>query len=103
MLEISRENTNWPSLNMSWYARCLRCLRVVEFLVLFAILILAQGLIWFFTGVLSRISTLSGLERVASLFIHGTLSPTIEVLILMGPHPILLRFLINRTRGATTG
>ncbi|RFU35467.1 hypothetical protein B7463_g885, partial [Scytalidium lignicola] len=110
MVEISPGDINWPSLNLSWRARYLR---FVGFLVLFAILILAFGLISFFTGILSRVSTLSGstswLKWISSLppwllsFIQGTLPPIIQVIILSGPLPILLRLLTNTTRGATTG
>ena len=110
MVEISPGNINWPSLNLSWRARYLR---FVGFLVLFAILLFAFGLISFFTGILSRVSTLSGstswLRWIGSLppwllsFIQGTLPPVIQVLVLSGPLPILLRLLTNMTRGATTG
>jgi hypothetical protein len=110
LVEISPGDINWPSLNLSWRARYLR---LVGFLVLFAILLFAFGLIAFFTGILSRVSTLSGstswLKWVGSLppwllsFIQGTLPPVIQVIVLSGPLPILLRLLTNRTRGATTG
>ena len=110
MVEISPGDINWPSLNLSWRARYLR---LVAFLVLFTILLFVFGLISFFTGILSRISTLSGstswLKWIDSLppwlisFIQGTLPPVIQVILLSGPLPILLRLLTNRTRGATTG
>lgn len=110
MVEISPGDINWPSLNLSWRARYLR---VVGFLVIFAILLFAFGLISVFTGILSRISTLSGstswLKWIGSLppwllsFIQGTLPPVIQVVVLSGPLPILLRLMTNRTRGATTG
>jgi hypothetical protein len=110
MVEISPGDINWPSLNLSWRARYLRLL---GFLVLFTILLFAFGLISFFTGILSRVSTLSGstswLKWIGSLppwllsFIQGTLPPVIQVIVLSGPLPILLRLLTNRTRGATTG
>jgi calcium permeable stress-gated cation channel len=110
MVEISPGDINWPSLNLSWRARYLR---LVVFLVLFTILLFVFGLISFFTGILSRISTLSGstswLKWIDSLppwlisFIQGTLPPVIQVILLSGPLPILLRLLTNRTRGATTG
>jgi hypothetical protein len=110
MVEISPGDINWPSLNLSWRARYIR---LVGFLVLFAILLFAFGLIAFFTGILSRVSTLSGstswLKWIDSLppwllsFIQGTLPPVIQVIVLSGPLPILLRLLTNRTMGATTG
>jgi hypothetical protein len=110
MVEISPGDINWPSLNLSWRARYLR---LVGFLCLFTILLFVFGLISFFTGILSRISTLSGstpwLKWIGSLppwllsFIQGTLPPVIQVILLSGPLPILLRLLTNRTRGATTG
>jgi hypothetical protein len=110
MVEISPGDINWPSLNLSWRARYVRLL---GFLALFAILLFAFGLISFFTGILSRVSTLSGstswLKWIGSLppwllsFIQGTLPPVIQVIVLSGPLPILLRLLTNRTRGATTG
>lgn len=110
LVEISPGDINWPSLNLSWRARYLR---MVSFLILFAILLFAFGLISFFTGILSRVSTLSGstswLKWIGSLppwllsFIQGTLPPVIQVILLSGPLPILLRLLTNSTRGATTG
>lgn len=66
-----------------------------------------------FTGILSKISTLSGstswlhwigkLPRWLLSFIQGTLPPVIQVVLLSGPLPILLRAMTNRTRGAITG
>lgn len=110
VVETSPGDINWPSLNMSWLSRYVR---LAIFLVLFAILVFAFGLISFFTGILSRISTLSGstswLKWIGGLppwllsFIQGTLPPVIQVIILSGPLPILLRLLTNSTRGATTG
>ena len=110
MVEISPGDINWPSLNLSWRARYLR---LVGFLGLFTILLFVFGLISFFTGILSRVSTLSGstswLKWIGSLppwllsFIQGTLPPVIQVILLSGPLPIVLRLLTNRTRGATTG
>jgi len=110
LVEISPGDINWASLNLSWRARYVR---LVGFLVLFTILLFVFGLISFFTGILSRVSTLSGstpwLKWVGSLppwllsFIQGTLPPVIQVILLSGPLPILLRLLTNRTRGATTG
>jgi hypothetical protein len=110
LVEISPGDINWPGLNLSWRVRYLR---LVGFLVVFAILLFVFGLISFFTGILSRVSTLSGstpwLKWIGALppwllsFIQGTLPPVIQVLLLSGPLPILLRLLTNRTRGATTG
>jgi hypothetical protein len=110
MVEISPGDINWPGLNLSWRARYLR---LVGFLALFAILLFVFGVISFFTGILSRVSTLSGstpwLKWIGDLppwllsFIQGTLPPVIQVILLSGPLPILLRLLTNRTRGATTG
>ncbi|KAG0652349.1 hypothetical protein D0Z07_1431 [Hyphodiscus hymeniophilus] len=110
MVEISPGDINWASLNLSWRARYLR---MAGFLVLFAILLFVFGLISFFTGILSRVSSLSGstswlkwIENLPSWllsFIQGTLPPVIQVIVLSGPLPILLRLLTNRVRGATTG
>ena len=110
LVEISPGDINWSSLNLSWQSRYLR---LAAFLILFAILLFVFGLISFFTGILSRISTLSGstswLKWIGSLprwllsFIQGTLPPVIQVIVLSGPLPILIRLLTNRTRGATTG
>jgi hypothetical protein len=110
LVEISPGDINWPNLNLSWRARYIR---LVAFLGLFLMLLLAFGFISFFTGILSRISTLSGstswLKWIDNLqpwllsFIQGTLPPVIQVLVLSGPLPILIRLLTNRTRGATTG
>lgn len=110
LVEISPGDINWPSLNHSWQSRYIR---LAAFLVLFALLIFAFGIISFFTGILSRVSTLSGstswLNWISSLpswllsFIQGTLPPIIQVIVLSGPLPILIRLLTNTTRGATTG
>jgi hypothetical protein len=110
IVEISPADINWPSLNLSWRSRYLR---LVGFLVLFVILLFIFGLISFFTGILARVSTLSGstswLRWIDGLppwllsFIQGTLPPVIQVILLSGPLPILLRLLTNRVRGATTG
>jgi len=110
IVEISPGDINWPSLNLSWRSRYIR---MVAFLFFFVLLVFVFGLISFFTGILSRVSTLSGstswLEWVGSLprwllsFVQGTLPPVIQVIVLSGPLPILLRLLTNRTRGATTG
>lgn len=109
MVEISPADINWASLNLSWRARYLR---LAGFLVLLAIMLFVFGIISFFTGILSRVSALSEstswLEWIGSLppwllsFIQGTLPPVIQVIVLSGPLPILLRLLTNRTRGATT-
>lgn len=110
VVEISPADINWPSLNLSWRARYLR---YAGFLALFVLLILAFGIISLFTGILSRVSTLSnstswlawidGLPPWLLSFVQGTLPPVIQVIVLSGPLPILLRLLTNRTRGATTG
>jgi hypothetical protein len=110
LVEISPGDINWPSLSISWKARYLR---LGAFLVLFALLLFAFGIISVFTGILSRVSTLSGstawLRWIGSLprwllsFIQGTLPPVIQVIVLSGPLPILIRLLTNRVRGATTG
>ncbi|PMD47920.1 DUF221-domain-containing protein [Hyaloscypha variabilis F] len=110
LVEISPGDINWASLNLTWRSRYIR---LGGFLVLYTVLLFVFGLISFFTGILSRISTLSGstswLRWIDSLpswllsFIQGTLPPVIQVILLSGPLPILLRLLTNRTRGATTG
>lgn len=110
IVEISPGDINWPSLNLNWRQRYYR---FIIFLVLFAVLILAFGVISFFTGILSKASSLAGsrpwLKWIDDLpnwllsFIQGTLPPIIQVIILSGPLPILLRALTNKTRGATTG
>jgi len=108
-VEISPGDINWDSLNIT---RTSRYIRMVGFLLLFVVLLFLFGLVSFFTGVLSRLATLSGstswLRWVESLppwllsFIQGTLPPVILVIVLSGPLPILLRLLTNQTRGATT-
>lgn len=110
LVEISPGDINWSSLNLSWSHRYLR---FGGFIVLYAVLLFVFGLISFFTGILSRVSTLSGstswLKWIGGLppwllsFIQGTLPPIIQVIVLSGPLPILLRLLTNTTRGATTG
>jgi calcium permeable stress-gated cation channel len=109
-VEISPGDINWASLNLSWRERYFR---LVVFLFFFCTLVFAFGLISFFTGILSKASSLaqttSWLHWVGNLptwflsFIQGTLPPVIQVIVLSGPLPILLRMLTNRTRGATTG
>jgi hypothetical protein len=70
------------------------------------------GVISFLTGILSQASTLGGAKWLrwigklppwAISFVQGTLPPVIQVIVLSGPLPILLRSLTNNTRGATTG
>jgi calcium permeable stress-gated cation channel len=110
IVEISPGDINWPSLNLSWRARYIR---FMGFFLLFILLVFAFGLISFFTGILSRISDLAGstpwLRWIENLptwllsFIQGTLPPIIQVVVLSGPLPILLRLLTNKMRGATTG
>ena len=109
-VEISPGDINWANLSLTWKGRYLR---LVVFLLLFLILILAFGVISVFTGVLSRVSTLAGstswLRWVEALpswllsFIQGTLPPVIQVILLSGPLPIILRALTNSTKGSTTG
>jgi hypothetical protein len=109
-VEISPADINWPSLNIGWRARYLR---LVWFLVLFIVLVFLFGVISFITGVLSHASTLgtsyAWLKWIGELpqwllaFIQGTLPPVIQVILLSGPLPILLRSMTNSTRGAATG
>jgi calcium permeable stress-gated cation channel len=110
MVELSPADINWSALN---YTRQNRALRLVLFVALFILLVLVFGLISFFTGILSKLSTLSGstawlgwisaLPRWLLSFIQGTLPAVILVIVLSGPTPIVLRAMTNRTRGATTG
>ncbi|KIV99783.1 uncharacterized protein PV09_08589 [Verruconis gallopava] len=110
IVEISPADINWASLNIGWKSRYAR---VVEFLLLFLGLLFAFGLIAFFTGILSRASTLVGstswLKWIGSLpswlisFIQGTLPPFIQVVVLSGPLPILLRSMTNSVKGSYTG
>ncbi|KAJ9612006.1 hypothetical protein H2200_003601 [Cladophialophora chaetospira] len=109
-VEMSPGDINWPALN---YTGRNRAVRLAVFVVLFFLLLFVFGLISFFTGLLSRISTLSGstswlhwigtLPRWLLSFIQGTLPPVILVILLSGPTPIILRAMTNSTRGATTG
>ena len=108
--EMSPADVNWPALN---HTRHERALRLVVFVALFMLLVFVFGLISFFTGILSRVSTLAGstswlhwistLPRWLLSFIQGTLPPVILVILLSGPTPIILRAMTNSTRGATTG
>jgi calcium permeable stress-gated cation channel len=110
MVEMSPADINWSALN---YTHRNRAARLVVFVVLFAVLLFVFGLISFFTGTLSRASTLAGstswlhwigtLPRWLLSFIQGTLPPVILVILLSGPTPIILRAMTNSTRGATTG
>lgn len=110
IVEISPADIHWDNLNITWRQRYLR---MIGFLFFFTLLILAFGVISFFTGILSQISTFGNeikwLRWVQDLpdwllsFVQGTLPPVILVLLLSGPLPILLRSLTNSTRGATTG
>ena len=109
-IEISPADINWANLGLSWRARYLR---FIGFILLFIVLVFLFGLISFFTGILSRVSTLAGstswlhwigtLPRWLLSFIQGTLPPIIQVILLSGPLPIILRALTNHTKGATTG
>lgn len=110
IIEISPGDINWDSLNITWR---LRYTRIIGFLALYLLLLVLFGLISFFTGILSKASTLSDstswLRWIQSLpswlvsFIQGTLPPVIQVIVLSGPLPILLRAMTNHTRGSTTG
>ena len=110
IVEMSPADVNWPALN---HTRHERALRLVVFVALFILLVFVFGLISFFTGILSRVSTLAGstswlhwistLPRWLLSFIQGTLPPVILVILLSGPTPIILRAMTNSTRGATTG
>jgi hypothetical protein len=109
-VEISPADINWPALNLSWRGRYLR---LAAFNIIFVLMLLVFGVISFATGILSRASTLSDstswLRWIGDLppwllsFIQGTLPPVIQVILLSGPLPIILRALTNSTRGATTG
>jgi hypothetical protein len=109
-VEMSPADINWPALN---YTGKNRAVRLIIFMVLFIVLVFVFGLISFFTGTLSRVSTLadstSWLHWIGTLprwllsFIQGTLPPVILVILLSGPTPIVLRAMTNSTRGATTG
>ena len=110
LIELSPADINWANLGLSWRARYVR---YTSFVIIFLVLIFIFGLISFFTGILSRASTLSGstswLHWIGSLptwllsFIQGTLPPVIQVILLSGPLPIVLRALTNHTEGAFTG
>jgi hypothetical protein len=110
IVEISPADINWDSFNIGWHARYAR---IVGFLALFLALLVAFGLVAFFTGILSRASTLEGstpwlrwigeLPSWAVSFIQGTLPPLIQVIVLSGPLPILLRSMTNHTKGSYTG
>lgn len=109
-VEMSPADINWPALN---YTGRNRSVRLVIFAVLFAVLVFVFGLISFFTGTLSRVSTLANsyswlhwigtLPRWLLSFIQGTLPAVILVILLSGPTPIVLRAMTNSTRGAATG
>ncbi|RMZ90277.1 hypothetical protein DV736_g2497, partial [Chaetothyriales sp. CBS 134916] len=110
MVELSPADINWSALN---YTRQNKALRLVLFVALFILLVFVYGVISFFTGILSKLSTLSDsttwlrwintLPRWLLSFIQGTLPPVILVIVLSGPTPIVLRAMTNKTRGATTG
>jgi hypothetical protein len=101
---------NWPSLNLSWRARYLHR---TAFLFLFLLALVLFGVISFFTGILSKASTfgdsvhwlrwIQDLPQWLLSFIQGTLPPVIQVILLSGPLPIILRAMTNKTRGALTG
>jgi hypothetical protein len=108
-VEISPADINWPSLNLSWKARYMHR---AAFLFLFLLALVLFGVISFFTGTLSKASTfgdsVSWLRWIQDLpkwllsFIQGTLPPVIQVILLSGPLPIILRAMTNKTRGALT-
>ncbi|KAF2672348.1 DUF221-domain-containing protein [Microthyrium microscopicum] len=110
LVEISPGDINWPSLNITWKSRYIR---LAGFLTLFLLVLIVFGIISFATGILSRASTLSDtytwLRWISNLppwllsFVQGTLPPVIQVIVLSGPLPIVLRAMTNKTRGATTG
>lgn len=110
IVEISPADINWDSLNVGFRTKYAR---LILFFILFIGLVLAFGVIAFFTGILSRASTLEGstswLAWIGDLpqwlvsFIQGTLPPVIQVIVLSGPLPILLRAMTNHTKGAYTG
>ncbi|KAK4942020.1 hypothetical protein LTR10_018201 [Elasticomyces elasticus] len=109
-VEMSPADINWSALN---YTGRNRGIRLIIFVLLFIVLVFVFGLISFFTGLLSRVSTLAGstswlhwigtLPRWLLSFVQGTLPPVILVVLLSGPTPIVLRAMTNSTRGATTG
>lgn len=107
-VEVSPADINWPSLSLTWKARYIH--RVI-FFVLFILAILVFGVISVVLGSLFSLSTfganvswLSFIKRHEwlSSFIQGTLPPIIQVIILSGPLPIVLRAMTNKTRGALT-
>lgn len=110
VIELAPGDVNWDSLNISWRRRYVR---IVGFLLLYLLILVLFGLIAFFTGILSRASTLAdstkwlrwiqGLPSWLVSFIQGTLPPLIQVIVLSGPLPIILRAMTNYTRGTTTG
>ena len=109
-VEMSPADINWSALS---YSRHNRAGRLAVFVLLFILLVFVFGILSFFTGLLSRASTLAGstswlrwigrLPRWLLSFIQGTLPPVILVIVLSGPTPIILRAMTNSTRGATTG
>jgi len=108
-VEMSPADINWPALS---YNGRNRAIRLVIFLMLFVVLVFVFGLISFFTGLLSRVSTLAGstswlhwigtLPRWLLSFVQGTLPPVILVVLLSGPTPVVLRAMTNSIRGTTT-
>lgn len=108
-VEISPADINWPSLSLTWRARYIHR---AAFLFLFVIAILLFGIISFLTGSLSSAATfgdsvswlrwIQGLPKWLLSFIQGTLPPVIQVILLSGPLPIILRVMTNKTRGALT-
>lgn len=109
-LELSPGDINWSNLGIPWWQRYIR---FGIFIAIFFVIIFVFGLISFFTGILSKLDTLSNsaswLDWVASIpswllsFIQGTLPPVILIVLLSGPLPIILRALTNGVQGATTG
>lgn len=109
-LELSPADINWPALGLPWWQRYLR---LAGFVVLFLVVLFIFGIISFFTGILSKASTLGGtypwLDWISTLpswlisFIQGTIPPVLLIVLLSGPLPIILRLFTNDIRGAVTG
>ena len=89
MVEISPADINWSSLNYSSHNKALR---LALFFALFILVVFVFGLISFFTGILSKVSTLAGstswLHWIGGLpswlisFIQGTVPPVVLVVLL---------------------
>jgi hypothetical protein len=109
-VEVSPADIIWPSLNLTWRSRYLHRL---AFFFLFLVALVVFGIITAVIATLSKASTfgdsISWLKWIQDLpkwflsFIQGTLPPVIQVILLSGPLPIVLRLMTNKTRGALTG